>query len=318
MFDASAPLDASRVRDAQRDVDTLDAYVARDAEAHDAFVSPLTCPAQQFGLARVDVGELQLNVACQGSGKPILMLHGYPEFYQAWNKLAPPLVAAGYRVIAPDQRGYNLSDKPEPVAAYGMDHLEADMLGLLDAIGESRVLIVAHDWGGTVAYVFAHRHPERVRGLVTMNSPHPDVWGHPEVDPTLARAGDGYIPLIAGPLGATALLVVEPMLAPYLSADEVMAYHASWDQPHATDSMSKWYQANNYPTYTLPSHVIVEAPTLALAGEDDIFVTPSQLDHLPDYVTHLQAERIAGVDHWMTHQLTDVLLGKILAFDRGL
>jgi pimeloyl-ACP methyl ester carboxylesterase len=166
-----------------------------------------------------------------------------------------------------------------------------------------------------LAYVFAHLEPARVRGLLIMNSPHPDIWGHPEIDPELARAGESYIPMIAGPLGALVIPVVELMLAAYLSAEEAAAYRMAWDRTGAAAAMAKWYSANNYPEYKLPSGVTVDVPTLALAGVNDTFVTPSQLDPLPRFVSKLKTARIEGVDHWMTHQITAELVRRIREFE---
>jgi pimeloyl-ACP methyl ester carboxylesterase len=135
--------------------------------------SALDCGAEQLVFQRLSVGPIKLNVGCQGSGPVIVLLHGYPEYHAAWNKLIPPLVRAGHRVIVPDQRGYNLSDKPEGVEAYAMEQLVADVRSLIEQSGSQQVLLVGHDWGGTVAWVLAHRYPRLLRGLVIMAGPHP-------------------------------------------------------------------------------------------------------------------------------------------------
>ncbi|MFT3923303.1 MAG: alpha/beta hydrolase [Myxococcales bacterium] len=296
-----------------------------DASAEeDAGPSPLRhqarfpCADDRFATSMVDVGELNLQVACQGSGPAIVFLHGYPELHLAWTELAAPLAAAGFRVIAPDQRGYNLSDKPNEVDAYLVDHLVSDLEGLIEASGERQVLLVGHDWGGLVAFVYAHRHPERLRGLVVMNGPHPDIWGHPEVDSVQAQASANYVPLVSGPLADFALGFVELQLGPHLSPAERDAYHAAWGQPDVVASMSKWFQANLEPEVRLPTGVTITTPTLVLWGLDDSFVTASQLDHLPDYVEHLQVKRFAGVDHWITHQISDELLHALRDFEASL
>jgi pimeloyl-ACP methyl ester carboxylesterase len=124
--------------------------------------------------------------------------------------------------------------------------------------------------------------------------------------------------MIAGPLGDLVIPVVGALLAGYLSADEAAAYQVAWDQPGAVAAMNKWYSANIHPEYKLPSGVMVDVPTLALAGTDDTFVTPSHLDALPRFVSKLKTERTDGVDHWMTHQITDELVRRIRAFEAEL
>src|SRR5512147_1596019 len=109
------------------------------------------------------------------SGIPVVLLHGFPEFWYGWRKQITALAAAGCRVIVPDQRGYNLSDKPKGVKAYGVFTLVDDIIGLIDALGYEKVNLVGHDWGAGVAWILAILHPERLHRLSIMNVPHPAV-----------------------------------------------------------------------------------------------------------------------------------------------
>jgi pimeloyl-ACP methyl ester carboxylesterase len=279
--------------------------------------SPLVCPRTELGFADVNVGEVMLHVACQGDGPALLFLHGYPEFYLAWSKLLAPLAAAGYRVIAPDQRGYDLSDKPTDVASYQIDHLVADIEGLVAATGQKRVLIVAHDWGGTVAWVFAHRHASSVRGLVVFAGPHPDIWGHPDVDPEQGQASDAYVPLLAGPFGEAAFaLMFDSLLSPHVTSEELAKYHEAWNQPNAQVSMNNWYRANLSPTVTMPTNVTVTVPALVLWGMKDTFTTPSELDHLPQYVNDLEIVKLPEGDHFIEHGEPTALTQRITSFEQ--
>lgn len=283
---------------------------------------PLSCAPERWVESAVDVGEVTLNVACRAAGQAraplVILLHGYPELHLAWNELAPPLLEHGFALLAPDQRGYNLSDKPEPVDAYKIEAIVQDLHGLIEASGRQRVLLVGHDWGGLVSFLYAHEHPERVRGLVILNGPHPDIWGHPEVDPVQGMASDGYVPLLVGPTGALAMPLLDSMLMPYLSAGELEQYRAAWNQQDAFTSMNKWYEANVYPEVTMPTGITVDVPTLAIWGMADTFVTPSELDHLPDYVSNLEIVKLEGVDHWITHQQTERLIQEIVDFEARL
>src|SRR5947209_7555878 len=117
-------------------------------------------------------------------GRLVILLHGFPEFWFGWRHQIGPLAEAGLRVIAPDQRGYNLSDKPSGTSAYRLDTLADDVLALADALGRERFSVVGHDWGAVVAWHLAARNPERIARAVVLNGPHPaTLWpyarGHP-------------------------------------------------------------------------------------------------------------------------------------------
>src|SRR5215213_5592847 len=120
---------------------------------------------------------IRLHVVQAGpkSGTPVLLLHGFPEFWYGWKKQIPALVDAGCRVIVPDQRGYNLSDKPKGIKNYRVDEMVKDIVGLIDALDYEKVNLVGHDWGAGVAWMLAHQHPERLHRLSIMNVPHPLV-----------------------------------------------------------------------------------------------------------------------------------------------
>src|SRR5262249_191705 len=117
---------------------------------------------------------ISLHVVTAGpeNGKPILLLHGFPEFWYGWRNQIPALADAGFRVIAPDQRGYNLSEKPKGLAAYDLNVLTQDMVGLLDALHIEKAVVAGHDWGGGTAWWLAAHHAERVERLIILNSPH--------------------------------------------------------------------------------------------------------------------------------------------------
>ncbi len=136
---------------------------------------PTTPSVPVVSHVHVDVGELRLHCAVAGpeSGPLVVLLHGFPEFWWSWRHQIPALAAAGYRVVAPDMRGYNLSDQPFGIEAYRIEKLVGDVAGLLRAFGRERAHVVGHDWGGFVAWEFAMRRPEMTERLVILNVPHP-------------------------------------------------------------------------------------------------------------------------------------------------
>ena len=115
---------------------------------------------------------ITLSVHEAGQGPAVVLCHGFPELAYSWRHQVRALAAAGYRVIAPDQRGYGGSDAPEPVEAYGMEHLTGDLATLLDALGIERAVFVGHDWGGFVAWAMPVMHPERCAGVIGVNTPY--------------------------------------------------------------------------------------------------------------------------------------------------
>src|SRR4051794_28893294 len=118
---------------------------------------------------------LHAVAAGPGDGPLVILLHGFPEFWYGWRHQIEPLAAAGFRVLVPDQRGYNLSDKPKKIPAYNLDVLARDVVGLIDDAGAARACVVGHDWGGAVAWWLGVKHPERLAKLALLNIPHPLV-----------------------------------------------------------------------------------------------------------------------------------------------
>jgi pimeloyl-ACP methyl ester carboxylesterase len=132
--------------------------------------------------------ELHATIAGPAHGPLVILLHGFPEFWYGWRHQIGPLAAAGLRLTAPDQRGYNLSDKPAGIAAYRVDNLADDVLGLADALGCKRFAVVGHDWGGVVAWHLAGRNPDRVTRAAILNAPHPaTLWRHARRHPAQLR-----------------------------------------------------------------------------------------------------------------------------------
>src|SRR5215472_14425780 len=120
-----------------------------------------------------EIGDQRLHYVEAGDGPLIVLLHGFPEFWYGWRQQIKPLAAAGFRVVAPDMRGYNLSSKPDGVAAYDTGPLTADIRGLIHERGADSALLVGHDWGGTVAWATAMDYPEVVNRLAILNAAHP-------------------------------------------------------------------------------------------------------------------------------------------------
>jgi pimeloyl-ACP methyl ester carboxylesterase len=121
----------------------------------------------------IDLGEVYLHYVEAGSGPLVVLLHGFPEFWYSWRYQIPALAKAGFRVVAPDMRGYNISGKPRGVKAYHIDKLTGDVAKLIEKLGAEKAVVVGHDWGAMVAWVFAMQYPQLLERLVILNVPHP-------------------------------------------------------------------------------------------------------------------------------------------------
>lgn len=127
---------------------------------------------EQFTLTRLKTNGITVRAAIEGSGPLLMMVHGWPELWYSWRHQIKTIAGAGFRVVAPDMRGYGGSDKPYPVEAYDMDTLMADLLGLIDALGEEKAILVGHDWGAPICWNTAALHPQRVAAVAGLSVPY--------------------------------------------------------------------------------------------------------------------------------------------------
>jgi len=238
----------------------------------------------------IDVNNVTLHVKMAGptDGDVVLLLHGFPEFWYGWKAQIDVLASAGYRVIVPDQRGYNLSSKPSAVEAYRMRELVADVIGLIDYSGHEKVYLVGHDWGGGVAWATAIRRPERIRKLAILNTPHPGVFldqlrSNPVQMLRSVYMGVFQIPalpeamlMIGDGMGAANLLRLGSKPGTFKDAD-IAEYIKAWKRPGAMTAMLNWYRASGRkPSSANPSSggaspsPRVTVPTLLIWGTKDV------------------------------------------------
>lgn len=145
---------------------------------------------------RVAVNGVELDVVDEGTGPLVVLCHGFPELAYSWRHQVPALVGAGYRVLAPDQRGYGGSSRPVPVEQYDIVNLVGDMVGLLDDAGEEQAVFVGHDWGAMVVWSMAQLHPERVRGVVGMSVPFIPRGEYPPISTMRHVFGDTFFYMV--------------------------------------------------------------------------------------------------------------------------
>lgn len=230
----------------------------------------------------VTVGDIRLHVTEAGpeGGPPVVLLHGFPEFWYGWRHQIPALAAAGYRVIAPDQRGYNLSDKPPRVADYSIDRLAADVVALIDRLGYERIHLVGHDWGGGVAWWVAGGFAERIEKLVVLNCPHGDVFlKHLLRNPRqtlrswyvfwfqLPGLPEWTLTWRDGRFLSRALQKEAGLNA--FADEDLRRYREAWSQPGAMRAMINWYRALMRFRPQTKRTTRIEVPTLLIWGTGD-------------------------------------------------
>ena len=260
----------------------------------------------------IETNGICLHVVQAGSksGIPVVLLHGFPEFWYGWRKQIPALVEAGCRVIVPDQRGYNLSDKPEDVKSYHVSSLVEDILGLVNALEYEKVNLVGHDWGAGVAWTLANKYPERLHRLGILNVPHPAVMRRFLLRdfeqirrswyvflfqlPWLPEAGlkrDDWRGLI-GSLRNTS--------KPNSFTDEdILKYKEAWSQPGALTAMINWYRALIQQVPKLPDDPRIQVRTLMMWGMRDFALSHRMARPSMDYVDEGNLILFPEATHWV-------------------
>jgi pimeloyl-ACP methyl ester carboxylesterase len=271
---------------------------------------------------------IRLHVVEAGpEGGPLLiLLHGFPEFWYGWRHQIEPLAAAGFHVLAPDQRGYNLSDKPRPVSAYNLDALALDVVGLIEAEGAGKAFVVGHDWGGVVAWWLGIKHPERLERLVLLNIPHPKVMRQTVLRSSRQRKKSAYIFFFQLPWlpertfrrngFAYAGKALQATSRPGTFTDaDVDLYRQAWSQPGAVRSMIHWYRAalRSQPKWPRGSRVR-GVPTLLLWGTKDRFLGREMAQPSIDLCDDGRLEFFEEASHWIQHEEPERVNRRILEF----
>ena len=267
--------------------------------------------------------DIRLHYVEAGEGPLMLFVHGFPEFWYAWEQQLSEF-SQDHHAVALDMRGHNLSDKPTDVKDYRPKHLVADLRKLIDHLGGRPAVVVAHDWGGAAAWNLAAAHPEYIEKLVIINSPHPITFARDLRDNPAQQEASRYM-LWLRQAGAAAKLAehdyarLATMLsktttdASWLTPDLMARYREAWSQPGALDCNLNYYRAS--PLHPAapgepgassiqldPAAFTVRVPTLVIWGERDTALLPGLLDGLEALVPELTVKRIADGSHWVIHE----------------
>ena len=281
-----------------------------------------------FRHERLETGEIALHVVRAGEGPPVILLHGFPEFWYSWRDQIEALADAGFSVLAPDMRGYHLSDKPGEQAAYDLHHLVRDVAALVAATGHARAHIVGHDWGGVVAWAFAAARPELVDRLVVVNAPHPAIYSSkvrrwPQMFKSL------YVLLFLLPWVPERVLLayngwaIRFMLTRAARVPDAFTqedqdrYVEAIRQPGAMTAALNYYRANVRDGAGIRRVARVDVRALVIWGERDPALGTDLLEGLEELVPRVMIERLAGVGHWVQREAPQAVSRLMIDFLRA-
>jgi len=270
------------------------------------------------GHAYAEVNGVRLHYAHAGRGPLMVFLHGFPQCWWMWRHQIADF-ARDHLVVAPDLRGFGLSAKPEHLHEYGPWAAARDIRSLVEHLGHERLVLVGHDWGAATAWTFALHHPELLRALVILATPHPATFDEAlREDPEQQKASQYLLALrrpdIEPLLAANDLAALRTTLDhPFLNTEDQGRYMESWRQPGALAGMLGWYRREglgppedgtpargNYAPQITP--LTVNAPTLVIYPSADQYTRPAAHQGLERYVPSLVFHTIEGASHWAAEE----------------
>jgi pimeloyl-ACP methyl ester carboxylesterase len=291
----------------------------------------------KFQSQYAEVNGVRLHYVSKGEGKLILFVHGFPEFWAEWEN---QLEAFGkdYQAVAVDMRGYNLSSKPEDVDAYHVTDLIEDLRALAEHLGHEKFILVAHDWGGAVAWSFAMRNPQWLEKLIIINAPHAAIFARELLENPAQQKASEYMLLLRSPQAEQVLSennydrllkVLVEFGSKWEMSDEIRRkYVEAWSRPGALTGGLNYYRVSPlYPPTSkadeesikgimdLPHEWFeVKVPTLVIWGEEDQALLTGNLDGIEEYVADLTVKRIPDATHWVIHEQPEVVNALIRQF----
>ncbi len=280
-----------------------------------------------YSYSYYDVQNTRLHVVEAGpaDGPALVFLHGFPEFWYGWHRQIRYFAERGWRVIVPDQRGYNLSEKPQGIGAYRLDILAGDILTLLDQIGVAKAVVVGHDWGGVVAWWLGLNHGDRLDRLVILNAPHPSVMRRALLHNRRQRRKSWYVFYYQLPFLPERKLsgenwkvltaaIQKTSLPGTFDEEDLRKYHQAWAQPGAIKSMLNWYRASLRRTPPRPKSVQVTVPVLCIWGVKDRFLGIELAEESVARCTNGRLVTIDEATHWVQHEQADRVNAEIENF----
>ena len=270
----------------------------------------------EFRVFHINGIALHVVLAGPAGGKPLVFLHGFPEFWFSWRHQIDHFVSSGYRLIIPDQRGYNLSDKPAGIASYSIDMLAKDVVGVLDTVTDSKAFVVGHDWGAVVTWYLAARYSERISRTAMLSVPHPRVFIKNLIMNPVQLRRSWYLFFFQLPwlpefvlrrrdwaLLVRALRDTSPRGV--FSDADLEQYKESWSRTGALTAMLNWYRAALlHPSKFAvdPKVSRVKVPALLIWGKNDQFAGEAMARESLHYCDDGHLEIFETATHWVQHE----------------
>lgn len=279
---------------------------------------------------RIEANGLSFAADEMGEGRDVaLLLHGFPESRFSWRHQLAPLAAAGWRVVAPDMRGYGDTSRPRHREAYRLDALVADAAAVFDALQARRRLLVGHDWGAFVAWTFALRNERPLDGLVVMNVPHPAIFRAVLRRSSAQRRRSWYIGFFQLPvLPELALTAFDGAVTARLfsgmavdksafSTDVLRHYRDAIRKPGAAKAALDYYRANLRASPPATETPVIKVPVLMIWGEADTALGLELTEGYEPYVEDFTLNRLPGVSHWVQQEAPAAVNARLLAWLRA-
>jgi pimeloyl-ACP methyl ester carboxylesterase len=273
-----------------------------------------------------EVNGIKLHYVEQGKGQLILFLHGFPEFWYEWKDLLPEF-AKNYHAVAPDLRGYDLSEHPAGVEQYRVPVIVEDVRALALKLKVKRFVLVGHDWGGVIAWAFAGAHPEMLDRLIIVNAPHPTVFARELASNPAQQRASAYFNLFNSAqaeafLGRNDFEALRGLIRPWATAADTKEYLTNWGRGltgglnyyRAARLSSPVNGGHALPDQALPAMPPIETPTLVIWGEKDTALLTGNLEGLDQFVKNLKVQRVPDGSHWVIHEKPAQVIGYMRDF----
>jgi pimeloyl-ACP methyl ester carboxylesterase len=247
--------------------------------------------------------------------KPLLLLHGFPEFWLSWRNQIDTLVNAGFYLTIPDLRGYNLTEKPTEISAYNLDILADDVLALLDFMGVERGNVIAHDWGGASAWWAANRNPERFNALALLNIPHHAAFRQALKNNPQQKRRSLYMLFFQTRLAGFAIHQFNHALlakwafgdSPAFTSEDIQQYKQAWNKSGAIRGMLNWYRAlRQSPPQRLDS-MRIQPPVTIIWGKQDQVMLPELAQASVELCDNGTLHYIDEASHWVQHEAPEAV-----------
>ncbi|MER3432845.1 MAG: epoxide hydrolase [Leptolyngbya sp. ERB_1_1] len=291
----------------------------------------MSVPESNWQHQFVEANQIRLHYVTQGEGDLVLLLHGFPEFWYSWRYQIPAL-ARHFKVVVPDLRGYNDSEKPE--SGYDLDTLSADIRSLIDRLGYSRAHVVGHDWGGAIAWRFAQQFPNSLDRLALLSAPHPQRFAKDLLSNLDQLRRSWYV--LAFQVPNLPEWVIQSNLRAFLqnmfqeqavrkgafTQELVQKYQAALQKPGAIASAIKYYRqlflSGNWIGDWMRSPDPISVPTLVLWGDEDSILSPKLMDGIEQWIAApFKFKLIPHCGHWIQQEAPQTVNRELIEFLRN-